>query len=130
MDLTLMIDKFLDERIEGRRMSLRQATRYRLRLVGDTCVLCIPPGYVQFLKAMGIEEPTLDQFDGHYVGRYFEFLMQRHGGLHASRAMRTLRSFWHWCVMNKHIKDRPVPPDLVGIETVNLYRVRTRIEER
>lgn len=94
MDLTQTIDRFLDERLERRRMSLRQATRCRLRLVGDSCALCLPPGYVQFLKAMGVDKPTLDQLNDHYVGRYFEYLMQRHGGLRASRAMRTLRLFW------------------------------------
>ena len=130
MDLTLMIDRFLDERLEGRRMSLRQATRYRLRLVGDLCFPGVPLGYVHFLKASGVEKPGLKHVNSRYVGSYWEFLTQRHGGLHASSAMRALQAFWKWCVMNEYIKGRPMPPDLTGVESANLYRVCTRIEER
>ncbi len=130
MDLTHMIDRFLDERLEGRRMSLRQATRYRFRLVGDSSLPFVHIGFVRFLKASGVEKPTLKHINDHYVGRYWEFLIQHHGGLQATWAMRALRIFWKWCVMNEYIKDRPMPPDLAGVEAANLYRVRTSIEER
>lgn len=130
MDLTHIIDQFLDERLEGRRMSLRQATRYRYRLVGDSSLPFAYLGYVRFLKASGVEKPTLRHINSHFVGRYWEFLMQHHGGLHATQAMRALRVFWRWCVTNEYIQDRLMPPDLAGVESADFYRVLTTIEER
>ena len=129
MDLTQLIDLFLNERIEERRMSLRQATRYRFRLI-DSSLPLVHIGYVRFLKASGVKKPTLKHINTEYIGRDWEFLMQHYGGLHATLAMRALRAFWKWCVAGEYLKDRPMPPDLASAGSANLYRVRTSIEER
>lgn len=130
MDLTQTIDRYLDERLEGRRMSLRQAARFRFWLVGDATLSRSPVGFAAFLKASGVECPKLRHIKSHRVGRYWEYLHQHHGGLVASRAMRALRVFWTWCVTNGYIKDRTMPPDLKSGGSADFYRVLTTIEER
>lgn len=130
MDLTQMIDRYLDECLEGRRMSLRQAARFRFWLVGDATLSRSPVGFVAFLAATGVAAPKLRHINSRRVGRYWEYLIQHHGGLHASRAMRSLRVFWVWCVTNEYIKGRPMPPDLKSGGSADLYRVLTIIEER
>ena len=130
MDLTHMIDQFLDERLEGRRMSLRQASRFRFWLVGDSTLSRSRVGFAIFLKATGVETPKLRHINSHQVGRYWEYLIQHHGGLAASRAMRALRAFWTWCVTNGYIKDLTIPPDLKSGGSGDIYRILTTIQER
>ena len=112
MDLTQIIDRFLNEQLELRDMSLRQATRLRFRLIGDASLAFAPIEYVRFLKASGMATPTLADLNSQTVGRYWEFASQHHGTVHTSKAMKALRAFWEWCVANEYIKDRPTPPEL------------------
>lgn len=130
MDLTQKVDQFLDERLGLGMMTVRQATRYRFRLVGDPTFSIIPLGYARFLKASGVRKPTLQHINAHYVGRYWEFLTQHHGGLQAAWAMQHLGVFWKWCIANRYIVNRKMPPDLKSTTTNNFYRIRTRIKER
>lgn len=63
MDLKETIDRYLDESLEGRRMSMEQATDYRFQLVGDPSLPLINSGFVRFLEATGMASPTLDDLN-------------------------------------------------------------------
>ncbi|MBI3556555.1 MAG: hypothetical protein HY074_09855 [Deltaproteobacteria bacterium] len=39
----------------------------------------------QFLKAMGVSHPKMDDLSGFFIGRYWEFITQHHGTLAAQK---------------------------------------------
>ena len=128
MDLTHLIDRFLDDRLEGRRMSLRKASRYRFQLVGST-VPFVHVGYVRFLKSFGIQKPDITDLNSFFIGRYWEFLIQHYGGLQSQHSMEALRALWTWCIKNDLIHDKRMPPDLKGVKVAKPYRVKITVTE-
>lgn len=128
MDLNLLVDQFLDERLELGHMSVRLAARYRIQLIGDTSTPYYNIGYVLFLNALGIEHPSINELNGHYIGRYWEFLTEHFGTLRSESAMRVLRHFWKWCAVGNHVSTK-LPPDLKVNKVTRRFKVTVKLEE-
>lgn len=128
--LSELIDLYLEESLKEQRLTLQGISRHRIWIMGDTSLSFLPIGYAQFLKASGIPSPTLGDLNTFRIGRYWEFLAQHLGLIHAVCAMRALRGFWNWCVATKRIQNLTLPPDLRDRHVGDFYRIHIVIREK
>jgi hypothetical protein len=80
--LRALVEQFIDEQLEMRRISLEntvEAYTYLIGLKEPFAAL----GFVAFLQAFGIKHPMTKDFTSHNVGLHWEFLAQRYGVLRA-----------------------------------------------
>lgn len=123
------ITQLIAEGVETRRFSIKRATSLHFELIGST-VPFVHVGYVRFLKAIGLAEPTMDDLCGFFIGRYWEFITQHHGTLAAQRGMTALRAFWLWASMNGWTTEKQIPADLSPqMNVAKPYRVKVTIKE-
>lgn len=123
------ITQFIDEGIEGRRISIKKAARLYFDLVGGANPF-FHVGYVRFLKRLGLSDPTMKDLSADLIGRYWEFVTQHHGTLASQNGMTALRTFWIWAARNGWSPEKRMPADLSPrMKVAKPYRVRLKIKE-
>jgi hypothetical protein len=129
LDLKKLIVDFLDEQMALSHIDVARVTRLHAELIGSDDFGVIGIGFLKFLKASGIDSPTLEHLSSEQVGRYWEYLTQHHGTLRSASAMRALRTFWRWCQAEGFLEGQALPPDLKVIHPVYPYRLSFVIQE-
>lgn len=130
-ELRTFIEKYLDEKIEFHRMTIRQAARAYAELVGDAPgQFPVRLGYVQFLKAQGVRRPTLRHLDREHVGGFQDFLEYHRGILFAQAALDAIRPFYRWCADNAFFSAPIDPPRLAKLDALPSHRIKVRLSRR
>jgi hypothetical protein len=126
-DLLTLCNQYINEMTEFRKISVRQAANLYMELVENSDPL-VPTGFVKFLKANGVTDPSTCHFSSAWIGTYFEYLVAYHGILKADEAMANLRRFWRWCRANNYIRESVMPADLCRLpRPEKLYNIHISV---
>ena len=130
-ELKTFIEKYLDEKIESRRMTIRRAARAYDELISDAPgPFPVRLGFVQFLKAQGVRRPTLQHLSREHVGSFQDFLEHHCGILCAQAALDALRPFYHWCANNAFFPSPIDPLRLAKLKALPSHRITVRLSRR
>lgn len=124
--LQKLMEQFINEKFELRQIGTSQLARLHLSLVGYPRFLDAP-GFIVFLKRLGISRPSVSDLNSSQIGAFWEYLARYHGLLTAAQAMRSLRAFWRWMESNRLVLPDSMPADLKASDLKKLYKVDSRI---